>query len=116
LPVCDGSNNRAVSVRACCGLQCTACAVYIATQDNNDELRKETAALWGRHLDYCTICIRQCCIEKNIQNCTFCSEYPWVTLDSGHVFLSEVLEMELRDELEAEKNLDPIRTGVHIIF
>ncbi|MCX8043649.1 MAG: DUF3795 domain-containing protein [Desulfobacterota bacterium] len=112
---------------ACCGLECTACPAYIATKQDNDMLRKETAALWGRqlgvevdpesiscdgclnsgrHLDYCAICrIRPCCREKNLQNRTQCAHSMCDILKSGLVFLSEVLEMGHLEELEAKKIL-----------
>jgi hypothetical protein len=118
---------------ACCGLECTACAAFIATQEDNEELRTETAALWGRqldvevdpqsiscdgclsngrHLDYCGMCgIRKCCLEKNIQNCAQCDQYICDTLAKGFEFLSEVLEMGPLEELEAKKNLDALRAG-----
>jgi hypothetical protein len=120
---------------ACCGLECSACAAYIATQENNDALRRETAELWGRqldvavdpesiacdgclssgrHLDYCGICgIRQCCMEQNIPNCAHCDQYICDTLAKGLTFLSEVLEMGPMDELEAKKNLESIRAAKH---
>ncbi len=116
---------------ACCGLECTACAAYIATQENNDALRKETAELWGRqlgvevdpkniscdgclssgrHLDYCAICrIRECCMEQDIPNCALCNRYPCEVLEQGHTFLSEVLEMGPIDQLEAKRNLEALR-------
>ena len=124
----EGSMEKII---ACCGLECTACAAYIATQENNEALRKETAELWGRqlgvevepesiscdgclssgrHLDYCSICaIRKCCMEKNILNCGHCDEYMCETLLQGLTFLSEVLEMGPLGDLEAKKNLDAIR-------
>jgi hypothetical protein len=119
---------------ACCGLECTACAAYIATQENNETLRKETAELWGRqldvevdpksiacdgclssgrHLDYCGLCgIRKCCMKKNIHNCAPCNQYMCETLRNGHQFLSEVLEMRPVDELEATKNLEALRIKI----
>jgi hypothetical protein len=116
---------------ACCGLECTACAAYIATQENDETLRKETAEQWGRllgvevdpksiacdgclnsgrHLDYCGICgIRKCCMKKNIENCALCEQYMCETLEKELMFLSEVLEMGPVNELEAKKNLEALR-------
>jgi hypothetical protein len=110
---------------ACCGLECTACGAYIATQENNDDLRKETAELWGgqldvevdpksiycdgclssgRRLDYCALCgIRKCCMGKNIPNCAHCDRYICETLEQGLLFLSEVLAMGPMEKLEAKK-------------
>ena len=33
---------------ACCGLNCEKCDAYIATINNSDELRKQTAEKWGQ--------------------------------------------------------------------
>ena len=31
----------------CCGLDCEKCGAYIATVNNDDEMRKQTAKLWS---------------------------------------------------------------------
>ncbi|MCK4654204.1 MAG: DUF3795 domain-containing protein [Candidatus Cloacimonetes bacterium] len=84
---------------ACCGLICTECNAFLATLNNDAELRKKTAKEWskmhkaalkpddifcdgcltttGRIFRYCKVCpIRKCCREKNISNCAYCSDYP----------------------------------------
>ncbi len=117
---------------ACCGVDCRACDAFIATRDNNDALRSATAERWsrqlglpvapdyincdgcqqtdGRYLEYCGICgIRTCCLEKKIDTCAQCDEYVCERLQTGFVFLSEVLEMGRLDTLEARKNLDDLR-------
>jgi|GEM_PF-185209 len=118
---------------ACCGLDCAACEAYIAQQNDDNELRRKTADLWGRqldvevdpagiscdgclnsgqHLDDCGMCgIRKCCLEKGLSNCAECDQYICDTLHNGLTFLSEVLEMGPMDELEAKKNLFSIRAG-----
>ncbi len=83
---------------AYCGLSCTDCTAYIATQKNDDKLRKETAEDWskkynhpfkaedincvgcipttGKHVGQCFVCeVRKCGQEKSIKNCAYCSEY-----------------------------------------
>lgn len=120
---------------ACCGVDCAACDAFIATRDDNEELRRATAARWsrqlgvpvapdyincdgcqqtgGRHLEYCSICgIRNCCLEKQIDTCAQCDRYVCERLHTGFVFLSEVLEMGPLDELEARKNLDALRRAL----
>lgn len=88
---------------AICGLDCSSCTAFIATQNNDDSLREKTAREWteryrkdGRNRPpvkaedincngclsdgpiylYCRQCkIRQCGLEKNIKNCSECADY-----------------------------------------
>jgi len=83
---------------AYCGLVCTTCPVFLATQANDDEKRKEIAALLaseyervlkpadincdgciqetGRHLEGYENCeIRKCGQAKGVKNCGYCDEY-----------------------------------------
>jgi hypothetical protein len=86
-----------IEMTACCGLDCAVCPAFIATKNNDEELRIKTAALWskeyganispkdvhcsgctteGKKFHHCEVCeIRKCCAEKNIENCAFCPEY-----------------------------------------
>ena len=75
-----------------CGIICTECPGFIATQNNDDEQRKKIAEDWsknynvdvkpddvncdgclsdsGRLIGHCQVCeIRKCASEKNINNC-----------------------------------------------
>jgi hypothetical protein len=88
---------------ACCGLDCSKCEGYIATQENDDANRVLVAQEWsaryhagikpeqincdgcradGRKFFYCgQMCaIRKCCIAKELDNCSFCSDYICPTL------------------------------------
>jgi hypothetical protein len=88
---------------AYCGLMCTECPGYLATQKDDDAGRERVAALWskqhhttftpedincdgclsegGRLLRHCQICeIRKCAKEKTVVNCAYCGEYACETL------------------------------------
>jgi len=84
---------------AFCGLDCSSCEAFIATKNNDNELRKKTAKKWekefnhpglkagdincngclsntGKIFKHCNVCeIRKCCQEKNVDNCGFCDDY-----------------------------------------
>lgn len=106
-----------------CGLVCSECPAYIATQKNDDVLRAETAKKWsemfksdikaadincdgcpsdtGRLFNYCATCeIRKCAREKKVPTCAACPEYSCQKLDA---FLTQVPE--------ARKVLEELRKG-----
>ena len=85
---------------AICGLICTECPTYLATQKNDDDERQKVAEQWSklfkmkiepddincdgclseseRHFNYCTVCkIRQCGKGKGVQNCAYCAFYAY---------------------------------------
>lgn len=82
---------------AYCGLDCEKCDAYIATVNNDNQLRQKTAKLWaelnhapitaeminclgcrvdGVKTPFCaTMCeIRQCAMKKVLPTCGLCSE------------------------------------------
>jgi len=87
-----------------CGLVCTECQAFIATQKNDKEMLKRAAARFnqevngsfapedwlcdgclafeGRLASYCHGCeVRACGIEKKVQNCAHCDDYPCQRLE-----------------------------------
>jgi hypothetical protein len=109
---------------AYCGLVCTDCGAYIATQQNDDKLRQKVADDWtkkynhpfkaadincvgclpvtGKHVGHCGMCeIRKCGQEKDVVNCAWCAQYPCEKL-------SELFKMVP----ENKKRLDTIRQGI----
>jgi hypothetical protein len=108
---------------AYCGITCSNCEAYIATQKNDDVLRAQAAKAWSekfkrevkasdincdgcpsdsqRIVQYCKICdIRKCAREKKLSSCAACSTYP-----------CEKLSKFLAGAPEAKKTLEAIRQG-----
>jgi len=94
---------------AYCGIICSKCAVFIATQKNDIEEKRRVAKRWKRKLEdincdgclakdprvfrYCKICkIRKCGQEKQVKNCAYCAEYPCETLSKSRDFKKDVLD------------------------
>ena len=93
-----------------CGVVCTRCPQYIATQNNDNSLRKKAAerlekkfgllikpedincdgclTIDGRIIGFCDTCeVRKCGSEKEIKNCTVCDEQPCDKLKKIHTFI-----------------------------
>jgi len=110
---------------AYCGNVCAECMAYIATQENDNEKRKEVAEKWnkefkqdnrpedincdgclsttGRFFNYCTICeIKKCGQKKGVINCAYCDSY-----------ICEKLDNFFKVEPYGKKTLDGIKQGMH---
>ena len=80
-----------------CGHDCSKCITYIATQTNDDDLRRQSQNFYkesfgldiplekfycdgGRSKNVFELCkecpFKKCCIERGIDSCSKCSEYP----------------------------------------
>ena len=104
---------------AFCGLDCASCGAFIATKNNDDKKRIEVAKTWSKEYNgeikpedincegcqsngvlfgHCKVCkIRKCGLEKKVENCGRCDEYPCAEV-------SGLLQMVP----EAKKRLDKI--------
>ncbi len=83
---------------AYCGLDCFQCPAYIATQEDSDDKRGETAEMWSkmfkveipidkincdgcksggkRLFQHCLVCeIRACAQKKGLENCGYCEDF-----------------------------------------
>ena len=105
---------------AYCGLVCTDCDAYKATQKDDDKLRTAVAEKWtkeyshpfkaedincdgctgtGQHVGYCSVCpTRKCASDKGVKNCGWCDDYPC----SG-------LEEMFKVRPDAKKTLDAVK-------
>ena len=87
------------TIIAYCGLVCTDCPAYIATQADDRAALEQVAAQWreeynapditvesvicdgclgiaGRHCAHCFDCeIRACGMERGVVNCAYCTDY-----------------------------------------
>jgi hypothetical protein len=94
---------------AYCGLVCTNCPTYLATQADDDEARRKTAEFYekkfgfklspeqincdgclsegDRLIGYCQTCdIRKCAQAKAVSHCAGCEEQPCDKLKKFHQF------------------------------
>ncbi|HOV13908.1 MAG TPA: DUF3795 domain-containing protein [Spirochaetota bacterium] len=113
---------------AICGLNCEECEAFIATKNNDDNMRKKLATEWsklyqhdfkfsdincvgckieGQHIGYCGMCeVRKCGLSKNAKSCGLCSNYP--DCDTLNGFL-KMAPPEGAEKIKA--NLEKIKTG-----
>jgi len=107
---------------AYCGLVCTACPAYEATQKNDNESRAKIAEEWSKQfqhtfkpedincngclavgevqIGYCSMCdIRKCGSNRKVVNCGYCVEYPCAKLSDFHTKVPEA-----KAKLEAIRN------------
>jgi hypothetical protein len=89
---------------AFCGLTCSACPAYLATENDNDEERKRVAETWSqqyssdikpedincdgclpghaKYIHHCSECdIRACGVAREVNNCAYCDDYPCERLE-----------------------------------
>jgi len=104
---------------AFCGINCSECPAYIATQKKDSKEIEKIAKIWsndslsfnpdeiycdgciskGKHFSWCKNCdIKNCCEENGLQNCAYCDDYA-----------CEMLKMNFDKVPEAKERLDIIR-------
>jgi hypothetical protein len=105
---------------AFCGLDCSQCPAYIATQANDIPKLTSLAQEWfdgatdhtiilcdgcnanGRIMQWCAECpTRTCAVERGFPNCAHCSDYG-----------CEKLMMVFSQSEDAKSNLDRIRASL----
>jgi hypothetical protein len=109
---------------AYCGLKCSECPAFVATQNDDAEELKRVAEKWSKeyqsdfktedvicdgclpgHTRYCSHCskceIRACGIVRGVANCAYCDEYA-----------CEKLEPFLQAVPAARSELDSIRDSL----
>lgn len=106
---------------AFCGINCADCPAYVATVNNDDNLREKTAKEWSKMFNadikasdinchgchgngeklfsHCHVCeIRKCGIEKGIEStCAECKDYACKKLEDLQQYLPN--EKKQLDEL-----------------
>lgn len=110
---------------AYCGLVCTGCPAFIATQNNSDEERERVVEKWSseehrlevsdiscdgclsvdkRLFKFCTDCeVRNCASTKDVSNCAHCDEFACSKLE-------KLWDMISGDE--AKERLEEIRKNL----
>lgn len=111
-------------IAAFCGLTCTECPAYQATQNDNDEERRRVAETWSQqhnadirsedincdgclpgHMKYfhhCSECDNRACgVARGVDNCAYCDDY-----------FCERLERFFRLVPAAQTRLDGIRSAL----
>jgi hypothetical protein len=110
---------------AYCGLTCTECPSYVATQADDRAELERVAAMWrkefdapditvesvicdgcltdqGRKCSHCFECeVRACAMERGVINCAHCADYGCERIEGFFGFVSE-----------ARATLDRVRAGL----
>ena len=111
---------------AYCGINCAGCPSYLATQKDDDSLRKQVKDLWKNQFNvdlkledincdgckgggklgfYCKVCgIKKCAERKNLENCANCEDYACNKLTN--------LFQMLPSGYSAKETLDEIKSNI----
>ncbi len=94
---------------AFCGITCTDCKAFIATQEHDEAAKRAIAEEWkiqpdevqcdgcadpdGRHISYWDTCeIRKCAAGRHVETCAFCADYACEKLEKFHEHASKAKE------------------------
>jgi hypothetical protein len=92
---------------AYCGIKCSECDAYLATQANDTLWQERLAEQWrrdynspeitaadvicdgcsvgARHGGYCSLCpVRACAVQRGVSTCAACTDYPCEELTKFH--------------------------------
>ena len=117
-----------------CGLNCETCEAYIATKNDDNELRKKVSKLWSElngieitpEMINCTGCrvdgvktifcdsicqIRQCALAKNVETCADCEEMEECEIE-GTELLARCICHEL-DHLDGHMYTEKVEGQIH---
>ncbi len=108
---------------AFCGITCSECPAFLATQKDDDNERKKIAEMWSKQFNeeikpegincdgcllesdrlfsYCRVCeIRKCAQEKEVKNCAYCDDYVCEKLNNffDHASEAKVTLEEIRKD------------------
>jgi hypothetical protein len=110
-------------IMAYCGINCSGCDAYKATQAQDEAELARVAAIWAKEYDptltaetircdgclatdgplcsYCSECpVRACAIDRGVQSCAYCNDYACETLEG---FLSHASGLrEVLDKMRAD--------------
>ena len=111
------------TIIAYCGIDCSACPAYVATQKDDFEELKKVAEQWSndsmsfkpediycdgcntgkRIFIWCSECpTKECCSGKQLENCAYCDEY-----------ICDILKKSLENNDSASKErLEEIRKNL----
>lgn len=96
-----------------CGIICTQCPAFIATVEDDDIKREETAKKWSKECSaeikkedincdgclsnsnnlfiHCRVCeIRKCILEKGISSCAMCAQFACEKLNKFLQYIPDV--------------------------
>ncbi|MFX1293435.1 MAG: DUF3795 domain-containing protein [Promethearchaeota archaeon] len=129
---------------AYCGDNCNFCLRYTATMSKSSEKLKKVAILWKKigwrdkidapdklicygcatFNESCEFDVRECCIERKIENCGKCNNYPCNKIEKAYEITQNNVE-KFRDILSKEEyeiftkafflkkeNLEKARNGI----
>lgn len=107
---------------SCCGIDCESCDAFIATKNDDQTLRTQTALKWtddyhhpfkpedinctgchgdGAQIGHCSQCgVRKCATSRGMENCGVCPDYSCQTLENFYEMIPPQTQQEMRGRLD----------------